>query len=109
MQDKNGQTIKAGDFIVYGHAMGRCSGLRYGVVKAVAQSKPDWNDETKEHCRVRGADDDSYGGSNRPTFQLNSRDGTLQFGDRILVIDDSQMPARCQELLHAHYVEWVTK
>ena len=33
--DKTGTEIKEGDFIVYGHALGRCAGLRIGKVLAI--------------------------------------------------------------------------
>jgi hypothetical protein len=35
MRDKSGRELEPGDFIVYGHALGRCAGLRYGVVLEV--------------------------------------------------------------------------
>ena len=31
-KDKCGKVLTSGDFIVYGHALGRCAGLRYGKV-----------------------------------------------------------------------------
>ncbi len=102
MEDKSGKQIKPGDFIVYGHAMGRCAGLRYGIVKEIKQGKDIWSGKGKEHCRVRGADDDNFSGPRRK-HKLAERDGTLMYGDRILVIESCHMPMDALVVLENHW------
>ncbi len=105
MKDKSGRQIKPGDFIVYGHAMGRCAGLRYGVVKEIKEGKDIWSGKAKEHCRVRGADDDNFSGDRR-THKLTNRDGTLMYGDRILVVKPEQMPMDAVVVLENHWRDY---
>lgn len=95
IKDKSGRELKAGDYIVYGHALGRCAGLRYGVVIDIKEARDSWTDKKKMHLRVRGVDDD-WGGQ-KP--ELLSKDSTLQFGDRILRINPSQMPEKVLAIL----------
>ncbi len=105
MLDKSGRLIKPGDFIVYGHAMGRCAGLRYGIVKEIKQGKDIWSGKGKEHCRVRGADDDNFSGERR-THKLSERDGTLMYGERILVLEGHQLPMDALVVLENHWREF---
>jgi hypothetical protein len=104
MKDKAGRSLEPGDYIVYGHALGRCAGLRYGMVINVYEPKDDgygwWpgkaEGKKKVHVRVRGVDDDWQ----QKSFKLLSKDSTLQFGDRILRISSAQMPKEVLELLN---------
>ncbi len=86
--DKAGQEISVGDYIVYGHALGRCAGLRFGRVLAINGKKLDHRDRPKHHFTVRSIDDDWEG---EPP-KLNAKKGTLQFAERILVIDPKILP-----------------
>lgn len=62
--DKAGVKVVPGDFIIYGHALGRCAGLRYGKVLAlVPHPKSYFGCEQKagdRECRLRiiGVNDD---------------------------------------------------
>ena len=103
MKDKAGVNIAPGSFIVYGHALGRCAGLRYGVVKEVTKSKEvDWSGKKVDRVRVRGVDDD-WTMDVKP--ELLSKDSYLSFGNRILLIDIEQMPHAIFKLLDDHYHE----
>lgn len=93
--DKAGQEIHVGDYIVYGHALGRCAGLRFGRVVWITEKEPNHRNEPKHHFTVRGIDDD-WGGK---IAKLNDRKGTLQFAERILVIDKALLPTYYVALL----------
>ena len=89
--DKNGAEVRVGDFIVYGHAMGRCAGLRYGRVIAVQWSKtdPDWPSRVPvPKLRVQGVDDDW---EHMPLALC--KPGTLEFPRRVLRIVFYYVPA----------------
>lgn len=96
--DKAGQQIQPRDFIVYGHALGRCAGLRWGVVVAIYQPTS-FGNEDKIFARVRGVDDD-WG--QRYGFKLLSKDSTLQFRDRILKVKESQVHPDALKILKEH-------
>lgn len=94
--DKLGNEIKPGCYIVYGHALGRCAGLRMGKVLAVATKPPPYGIILGYKITVWGVDDDwSY--SNRQP-QLLSKKSTLQFPDRMIVLDHSMIPKNIMEL-----------
>lgn len=94
--DKIGQRIVPGSIIAYGHAMGRCAGIRIGKV-----IKTQWKDVEKysysPSCRitVHGIDDDW---SSQPP-KLALKKGTLMFPDRIIVLNPSTIPSAYQCLL----------
>lgn len=101
VKDKAGHDLKPGDLIVYGHALGRCAALRYGMIISINKPKEDsYSNKDKLHVRVRGVDD---GWDGKP--ELLSKDSTLQFGDRILRISNSQMPEKVLKLLRDHDYE----
>jgi hypothetical protein len=92
-KDKSGKFVKAGDFIVYGRALGRCAGLAYGIVLKVTESKPDWNGKTQPKLKIIGLD---------PSWEENTRPqkaSTLAFSDRVLVINANQLPSKQRQLL----------
>lgn len=96
MFDKAGRELNPGDLIVYGHNLGRCAGLRYGVIIKIYTAIESWTDKGKVHARVRGVDDD-WSGGDRPA--LLSKDSTLQFGSRILKLTEEQIPEKVLKLL----------
>lgn len=91
--DKVGKEIKVGSFVVYGHALGRCAGLRIGKILEIRSPKTDYNKEAI-HFSVQGVDDDW---NFKPPHVC--RKGTLQFPDRILVIPEKSVPVHCKILL----------
>jgi len=54
--DKIGQPLAVGDYIAYGHAMGRCAGIRIGKILNI-NSKPGVRGTAWSIC-VIGVDDD---------------------------------------------------
>lgn len=86
MIDKLGLGIQVGDIIAYGHALGRCAGLRIGKVLKVKDNG---------HLTVWGVDDDG----NSRVLRLCTKPGTLQFGERIIVLRRSQVPEAYLSLL----------
>ena len=60
--DKAGCDLKPGDFIVYGHALGRCAGLQYGVVlEILPPNRKGWTGSKSPRIRVQGIDlDDNW-------------------------------------------------
>jgi hypothetical protein len=80
--DKIGREIKVGDFIAYGHALGRCAALAIGKVLAIKYGPAKgYSSHMQWSITVWGVDDGWNG------KKLNSTKGTLQFPDRIIVVD----------------------
>lgn len=96
--DKAGNEIKIGDFIIYGHALGRCAGLRYGKVLGFEEAEVSlWNKEKTTYLKTIGVDD------NWGNPHLNKRAGTLQFPEsRVLIVSENQIPVRVLELLKSY-------
>jgi hypothetical protein len=88
VKDKAGREIQVGQYIVYGHALGRCAGLRYGVVLATAE----------DHIEIRGCDDDWH-------IRLLSRNSSLRFPKRILIVTGSQLPVEIVRAFDAWVLE----
>jgi hypothetical protein len=85
--DKIGRPIQVGCYIAYGHALGRCAGLRIGLVLNIKEPSPEGTNSWEAkgwRITVIGIDDDW---EHRP-IEILSRKGTLQFPNRILVLDD---------------------
>jgi hypothetical protein len=74
MKDKLGQEIKIGSIIAYGHALGRCAGIRIGKVLDLKESLGRY-DRMEYKITVIGIDDDW---SNTEP-KLNQRKGTLLY------------------------------
>jgi hypothetical protein len=97
-RDKLGRPFGAGDFIAYGHALGRCAGLRIGKVLAIKRFEPSpYNGpnarEPLWRISVIGVDDDW---SSRPPELCKK--GTLQFPNRCLRLDPADVPVGYHEL-----------
>lgn len=82
-KDKTGVPIKVGDFIAYGHAMGRSAGLRFGKVLALKKRERRYQSDPGASITVIGVEDDWS--HNAP--KLCSRVGTLQYPERTIVLD----------------------
>jgi len=88
-KDKSGENLKSGDYIVYGHNLGRCAGLRYGKVIEVTEGKhPSEYDKKVTKLKIQGVDDDWH--FRRPN--LLSRPSFLTFQERVLKVQESQIP-----------------
>lgn len=97
--DKLGQEITPGVWIVYGHALGRCAGLRIGKVLAVDRGPEDtrcpWN--RQDRITVWGINDDyiAYHRFNPDDEWAKpkalSKKSTLLFSSRIVVLKDVPM------------------
>lgn len=106
MKDKIGQEIKPGSYIVYAHSLGRSPGLRVGIVV----SEPihygpgelkSWEEYDQYRIKVRGVD----GEWEWKEPQLLSRNSTLQFPSRIVVIEPETLPDAVKELLSKVEIE----
>jgi hypothetical protein len=89
-KDKLGRAFRAGDFIAYGHALGRCAGLRIGKVLAIRQAPTEtWRDVPLLGWRITvvGVSDDW---DDKP-LELCKK-GTLQFPNRCLKLDPTDVP-----------------
>jgi hypothetical protein len=95
MKDKLGQEITPGCYIAYGHALGRCAGLRVGVVLAVKEASPE-SKSWRPDCRitVRGINDDWK------TPALLSKASTLMFPDRVVVLPEGAVPQAYRDMLN---------
>lgn len=103
-RDKAGRKVQAGNVIVYGHALGRCAGLRYAKVLGVVWSGQPvnlydgtGNEAHAARLRVHGVDDDWA--HNAP--KLLSKPSILSFGSRVLVLTADQVPGVIASLLAA--------
>lgn len=93
MKDKAGRTIKPGDIVVYGKALGRSAGMQYGLVTGVVKTRDRWSDKLVEKLQFIGVDD---GWDEKRSLQKPS---TLSFGDRILVVTRDQVEKAALKLL----------
>lgn len=102
--DKTGRPLKTGDFIIYGHALGRCAGLQYAKVLAITEGKVEYNEKSFPKLRVQGVNlDDNYDFHN-PEWTNKRRNmfgdprisllkpSTLSFPSRVLRITKEQIP-----------------
>lgn len=98
-KDRLNRDIVVGSYIAYGHARGRCAGLRIGKVLAVKKVEPHpWNNyqlQPEWRITVMGVDDDW----NHRLAELCKRKGTLMFPDRMIVLDFDKLPETYQNLL----------
>lgn len=98
-EDKAGQTVSRGDFIVYGHNLDRCAGLRIGKVLDIYMT-PEYSWKTMDEGNlkwrivVQGVDDDWRD----DPLQLTRKKGILQFPDRTMKVNDL-VPLKYRELL----------
>ncbi len=101
-RDKLGQELNVGDFIVYGHALGRCAGLKIGLITSIMDGPTDkgfWRNEHEPapptwRIRVSGIDDD-WGSHKRVSR------GTCQFPSRMCRISRDTLDGRLVELLES--------
>lgn len=97
-KDRLGRGIVVGSYIAYGHALGRCAGLRIGKVTAIKNAPPEaarWPNDTDWRITVMGVDDDW----NHRARELCKRKGTLMFPDRTVIIEYDKLPRVYQDLL----------
>ena len=100
--DKLGQEIVVGSAIVYGHALGRCAGLRIGKVVAPPRKvKARYGNGTTFFLTIMGIDDDW----DSKTPRLLSKKSTLQFPNRTIVLLRSQLADPIRGLLDTIEVE----
>lgn len=103
IKDKLGQEIKVGSYIVYGHNVGRCGGLRVGIVKEILENKDEFRSKSSNNSykfKIRGIDDD-WNWDNYLDFskiQLLQKDSFIQFTTRIIVLND--LPLEYKKLLN---------
>jgi len=92
--DKLGREITVGSYIAYGHALGRCAGMRIGKVLRILRDK-DMHGHLVFKIKVWGIDDDWA----HHVPILASTPGTLNFPDRMLVVRNEDIPPDYAELL----------
>lgn len=99
-KDRAGREVKVGDFIIYGHALGRCASLQFGRVLSITseevkpypgsrEPRTDWK------IGVRGVDENAWTKDGRKPRLM--RAGTLQYPDRI-ILANYFMPSKLKEL-----------
>ena len=86
--DKVGQPIHVGDVIAYGHALGRCAGMRIGMVLKLAVVEPQFSHESPHRITVIGVNDDWE----RSPPKLLSKSSTLLYPNRTVVIPRERVP-----------------
>jgi len=81
--DKSGREVKVGDYIIYGHALGRCAGLKWGKVLKIVKNKEQEDNVYDSGCwaiNVIGIEEKRW---SKSPYEL-SRKGTLNFPSRII-------------------------
>lgn len=96
-KDKLGQEIKVGSYIVYGHLLGRCAGLRLGKILSINNRIEEYTDRQYTNFTVIGVNDDWGWGEKEPT--LCSKKGTLQFPNRMVVLAPEMLNEKVKKLL----------
>lgn len=109
LYDKNGREIKVGDYIVYGHAIDRSAGLRFGRVLKIkiGTGREVWGRPEGTAITVIGVVDDRYSLDKdrnlvRQPPELLSRVGTLMYPERIIVLDGKDMLLPVRRLLDTY-------
>lgn len=97
--DRTGRPINVGDYIVYGHALGRCAGLQFGKVLAIKFRQARYHDPNVA-ITVIGVDED-FG--HKP--KLNRSTGALLFPSRIVVLDRDRLPAEIADMLDGYVLK----
>jgi hypothetical protein len=104
--DKTNKEIHVNDYIVYGHALGRCAGLRIGKVLKIKEKESRWGQETIKSFSITviGVDDDwvNYSPYTNSEPKLCSHVGHLLYPNRIIVLDKSNVPEKYIELLESY-------
>jgi hypothetical protein len=91
--DKAGRNVIVGDYIVYGHNLGRCAGLRFGKVLKIAVITETWHGDEEWRITVQEVDDDwSF-----EDLRL-CRKGCLNFPNRIMKVNEI-IPENYKEIL----------
>jgi hypothetical protein len=97
-KDKSGREIAVGDIIAYGHALGRCPGIRYGKVLGFRTGKDitsySYTDKKAVKIFVQGVDDDW---KNEPPKL--ARPSVLNFSSRIIKVTPDQVSPKVLALL----------
>ncbi len=109
MKDKLGQGITVGAYIAYGHALGRCAALKIGkVLKVATKARKAWDyTSSTDRITVVGIDDDMWHYDPVKYPLKLSKIGTLQFPDRVIVLNPKLVPAEFKALMDAF--EWKEK
>jgi len=93
--DKCGQPITVGAYIIYGHALGRCAGLRIGKVLALKKRRENYTGDPGVSITVMGVNDDYW----VREIGLCNKKGTLMYPNRVVVVPKSMIPETHRELL----------
>lgn len=97
--DKLDREITVGSFIIYGTLLGRCAALRVGRVEEVRKVKKEWqkDEDAKWHITVTGVNERFSWKDQCVKCELGKK-GTLQFPDRCVVIDKSDLATKYRVL-----------
>jgi len=91
MEDKCGREIHVGDYIVYGHAIGRSASLKFG--KIIKITEKDACGKKVYTYRVAGISEDySF---KTPSISI----GTVLYEDRMIILPFDLLPDYAKELL----------
>ena len=92
--DKAGQTVKRGDYIVYGSLLGRCAALKFGKVINIKCGPGYYNNDSLLWSITVASIEHSWGTDQMEPCEKN---GTLQFPNRIVKFDN--LPQNYKNLL----------
>lgn len=89
-KDKLGNEIKVGSIIVYGHNLGRCAGLRIGIIKEIKLNNDKKWKEDMWKFKIRGIDDDWFYKNpwDYSKLRLLQKDSYLTYVTRMIVLEN---------------------
>lgn len=94
IKDKIGQNISEGSYIVYGHLLGRCAALKIGLVLKINSVISKYSDY---HIGVIGIEE-KHLWQYDVTIPCLTKQGTIQYPDRTLVLSREIVPKEYLEL-----------
>jgi hypothetical protein len=100
--DKLGTPLAVGDFIVYGHALGRCAALRIGRILNITEKKVEsfyvkGDFKTEWSIRVCHLEDDWDGNPQKP----GPRTGCLMYPKRTIVLRPEMLSWEMRDMLES--------
>lgn len=98
--DKLGRELKPGDFIVYGHALGRSAGLKLGRLLTIDNfEEPGYHPPLVNQCfRMRVVGIYDHFGIKPGPNQITK--GVLKFPDRCCKVPENEVPETLKALIN---------
>ena len=87
-KDKTGRALQVGDYIVYGHGVGRSHELRFGKVLQIKAKEKNRPYDTGAAITIIGANDPDWK-ADKPYVRDKARVGTIRYPERTVIVNDT--------------------